>query len=83
MDNENIIEIVIPNQDLTVNEGTIVNWLNSIGDAVKKGEPIVEVETDKATAEVEAPADGTLAQILVEAGATVEFGTTLGLIATK
>lgn len=81
--NGKVVEIVMPNQDLTVNEGTVVNWLNNIGDSIKKGEPVLEVETDKATFDVEAPADGTLSKILVEAGKTIEFGKTLGLITTK
>ena len=83
LENKNVIEIVMPNQDLTVDEGTVVNWLKNIGDSIVKDEPVVEVETDKATFEVESPADGTLSKISVEEGTTVGFGTTLGLITIK
>jgi pyruvate/2-oxoglutarate dehydrogenase complex dihydrolipoamide acyltransferase (E2) component len=51
-----------------IEEGTILRWLKASGDKVEKGEPIAEVETAKATEEVEAPVSGTLTQILVDAG---------------
>ena len=76
----NTIEIILPNQDLTVNEGTVLKWLKKEGDTVKKGEAIVEVESDKATFEVESPADGTISTISVEEGTTVEFGVQLGTV---
>lgn len=81
--NENIVEIIMPNQDLTVNQGTLVTWLCNIGDEIKKGDPVLEVETDKATFEVEAPATGVLSKILVAEGETVDFGIVLGFITIK
>ena len=72
--------VLMPNQDLTISEGTVVQWLKSVGDAVKQGETVVEVETAKAVLEVEAPADGTLLQIIAQPPAVVPLGAPLGLI---
>lgn len=67
-------DIYMPQLSLTMTEGTVVNWLKAEGDPVKKGEPVVEVETDKATVELEAPADGILGSILAPVGAVVPIG---------
>ena len=72
--------LLMPNVDLTITEGTIVSWLKKPGEAVHRGEAVVEVETDKAVMEVESPADGTLAEILAEHGAVVALGQQLGTI---
>jgi len=61
-------------------EATVVEWLKAPGDVVEKAEPLVEVETEKANAEVEAPAAGILGQILHEAGAVVEVGNPLVML---
>jgi pyruvate/2-oxoglutarate dehydrogenase complex dihydrolipoamide acyltransferase (E2) component len=72
-------DIVIPQLGL-MEAVTIVEWLHQSGDAVAKGEPVVVVETDKANAEVEAPADGRL-EILVPAGEDlVPVETVLGYV---
>jgi pyruvate dehydrogenase E2 component (dihydrolipoamide acetyltransferase) len=71
-------EIVMPRLSDSMEEGTIVRWLKSDGDVVSKGEPIAEVETDKATVTFDADADGTL-RILAGEGETVPLG---GVIAT-
>ena len=68
------IEIYLPQLGLTMTEGTVMRWLKAAGDAVKRGEPLVEIETDKVTTEIEAPADGVLGRILVEAGSTALIG---------
>ncbi len=60
--------------------GTVVQWKKRAGDRVVKGEPLLEVETDKAVVEVESPASGTLAAISAEAGAEVPVGTAIALI---
>ena len=60
--------------------GTVVQWKKRAGDQVVKGEPLLEVETDKAVVEVESPASGTLAAISAEAGAEVPVGTAIALI---
>jgi pyruvate dehydrogenase E1 component beta subunit len=62
------IEIKMPALSPTMEEGTLAQWLVAPGDAVRSGDVIAEIETDKATMEVEAVDDGTLGRILVEAG---------------
>jgi pyruvate/2-oxoglutarate dehydrogenase complex dihydrolipoamide acyltransferase (E2) component len=61
-------EITMPQLSDTMTEGTVVKWLKNEGDKVSSGEMIAEVETDKATMEMEAFDSGTLAVILVRAG---------------
>ncbi len=61
-------------------EGVIANWLKKEGDAVKKGDPIAEIETDKTTVEYEAFETGTLLKILVPAGGKAPVGSTIGVI---
>ena len=74
------IEVQMPKLGLTMEEGTVVDWLKAEGDAVEEGEPLFVLETDKLTLEAEAPASGTLGQILITAGTTVATGTAVGLI---
>jgi 2-oxoisovalerate dehydrogenase E1 component len=62
------VPVVVPNMDLTITEVTIVKWLKRVGERVKSGEALAEVETDKAVSEIESPADGELVEILVKAG---------------
>ncbi len=71
-------EIRVPTLGESVTEATIGRWFKKLGDAVKAEEPLVELETDKVTIEVPAPVDGTLTEILVEAGETVGVGALLG-----
>ena len=71
-------EIRVPTLGESVTEATIGRWFKKLGDAVKADEPLVELETDKVTIEVPAPSDGTLSEILVEAGETVGVGALLG-----
>lgn len=73
-------KIVLPKWGMGIEEGTIVQWLKAEGDAVSAGEPIVEIETAKATQSVEAPASGRLSRILVAAGETAAVSTELGVI---
>jgi pyruvate dehydrogenase E2 component (dihydrolipoamide acetyltransferase) len=67
-------DIYMPQLGLTMTEGKVVRWLKAAGDPVRKGEPVLAIETDKVSVEVESPADGVLGPILVEAGATVPIG---------
>ncbi|MBN1936799.1 MAG: 2-oxo acid dehydrogenase subunit E2 [Anaerolineae bacterium] len=77
-------EIILPVLGETMNEGTLVEWFKQEGDAVKRGEPLFAVETDKATLEVEASAEGYLRKIIVPAGTTAPVLTPVGIItATK
>ncbi len=75
-----IVEVTLPKWGMTMQEGTVQGWLKQVGDTVAEGDPIAEVETEKAVAEVEAPVDGTLVEILVEGGTTVDVGTLLARI---
>ena len=73
-------EIKVPALGESVTEATVAKWLKKIGDAVKVDDPLVELETDKVTLEVNATADGTLAGITVAEGDTVAVGGVLGTI---
>ncbi len=73
-------EIRVPTLGESVAEATIGRWFKKPGEAVAADEPVVELETDKVTVEVPAPAAGTLGEILVKDGETVEVGALLGTI---
>src|SRR5512147_197402 len=62
------VEVLMPALSPTMTEGKLSKWSKSVGDAVKAGDILAEIETDKATMEVEAVDEGTLDQILVPAG---------------
>src|SRR3989337_1342099 len=64
------IEVLMPALSPTMEKGNLAKWLKKEGDTVKAGDVIAEIETDKATMEVEAVDEGTLGQILVPEGAT-------------
>ncbi|TGQ88840.1 dehydrogenase [Mesorhizobium sp. M8A.F.Ca.ET.208.01.1.1] len=70
--------VTMPFGDLTVSEGTVIKWLKAVGDPVKEGELIAEIETDKAVVEIEAPVSGTLAAIDQPVGAVVPMGGRIG-----
>jgi 2-oxoglutarate dehydrogenase E2 component (dihydrolipoamide succinyltransferase) len=74
-------EIRVPALGESVVEATVGQWFKQAGDAVAADEPLVELETDKVTVEVPAPASGVLSEIIVNAGDTVEVGALLGAIA--
>jgi 2-oxoglutarate dehydrogenase E2 component (dihydrolipoamide succinyltransferase) len=71
-------DIVVPTLGESVTEATVAKWLKKPGDAVAKDEALVELETDKVSVEVSAPAAGTLVDIVVPEGGTVEIGALLG-----
>lgn len=73
-------EIIVPSLGESVSEATIAKWFKKVGDSVKADEPLVELETDKVTMEVNAPASGALKSINVPEGKTVAVGAILGLI---
>ena len=75
------VEVTMPKWGLTMEEGVVSKWFKKPGDAVQKGEPLFEVETEKITNTVEAPASGILYQIVVEAGSKVPVGTVLAVLA--
>jgi len=73
-------EIKVPALGESVTEATVAKWFKSAGDAVTADEPVVELETDKVTVEVNAPVTGTLSEIAAEDGSEVEVGALLGVI---
>src|SRR4028119_523751 len=73
-------EIRVPTLGESVSEATIAKWFKKPGDAVKADEPLVELETDKVTLEVPAPAAGILGDIAAKDGETVGPGALLGSI---
>lgn len=75
------VEIRVPALGESVTEATIGKWYKQPGEAVAADEPLVELETDKVTIDVPAPAAGTLSEILVKTGETVEVGALLGAMA--
>ncbi|MDX1540007.1 MAG: 2-oxoglutarate dehydrogenase complex dihydrolipoyllysine-residue succinyltransferase [Geminicoccaceae bacterium] len=74
------VEIKVPTLGESVTEATVAKWFKQVGDDVEADEPIVELETDKVTLELNAPASGSLSEISVEEGGEVEVGAILGAI---
>jgi pyruvate dehydrogenase E2 component (dihydrolipoamide acetyltransferase) len=70
-------EIIMPKMGDAMTEGKVIRWYKKAGDPVKKGEPLLEIETDKVNLDLEAEEDGVLGEIEVEEGATVDVGATL------
>ena len=77
------IEVPMPQMGESIAEGTVSRWLKEIGDEVERDEPILEISTDKVDAEIPSPASGTLVQIEVDEGETVEVGTIVAYIDTE
>jgi pyruvate dehydrogenase E2 component (dihydrolipoamide acetyltransferase) len=74
------IEVIMPKLGMTMEEGTIVSWLRQEGEQLAEGEPLFEVETDKVTMEVPAPASGVLRKVLAKPGSTLTVGQTIAII---
>ncbi len=74
------IEIRVPTLGESITEATVGKWFKKAGESVRADEPLVELETDKVTVEVNAPGAGTLAEIAAETGQTVAIGALLGQI---
>ncbi|HLF50314.1 MAG TPA: biotin/lipoyl-containing protein, partial [Methylomirabilota bacterium] len=72
--------VIMPALELAQESGKVLHWLKSAGDTVRKGEPLVEIETDKATVEIEAPASGVLREVTAREGDVVPVGRTIALI---
>ena len=73
-------DVILPQLGETVTEGTITQWFKKIGDAVAEDEPLFEVSTDKVDTEVPSPVSGTLTEIRVEEGETVDVGTVIAVV---
>jgi pyruvate dehydrogenase E2 component (dihydrolipoamide acetyltransferase) len=76
------IEVPMPQMGESIAEGTVSKWLKQVGDEVGRDEPLLEISTDKVDAEIPSPAAGTLAEIVVQEGETVEVGTVVAMIET-
>ncbi len=74
-------DVIMPQMGESIFEGTITKWLKQPGEKVQRDEPLFEISTDKVDAEIPAPASGTLQDIKVQAGATVQVNTVVGTIA--
>ena len=74
------VKVIMPQAGQDLETGTVTQWLKAEGDAVTKGEPIVQIETEKVTLDVEAPAAGTLLRILVPGGTETAIFSTIAII---
>ena len=74
------ISVVMPALEMAQETGKLISWLKKEGESVAKGEPLLEIETDKAVMEIESPGDGVLAGVKIEAGAEVPVGLTIAWI---
>ena len=73
-------DVIMPALGMAQETGTLIQWLKKSGDSVTKGEPLMEIETDKATVEIEAPASGILSSITAQAGDVIPVGQRIALI---
>ena len=76
------VEVLLPQWGMGMSEGTITAWLKAIGDDVAEDEALADIEAEKVTETLEAPASGTLVEILVPEGDTVEVRTPVAVIDT-
>lgn len=76
-------EVVMPQMGESIAEGTISKWLKSVGDAIERDEPLLEISTDKVDAEVPSPVAGTLLEIKAEEGDTVEVDSVVALVGAE
>ena len=74
------VEVLLPQWGMGMSEGTISTWLKAVGDTVAEDEALAEVEAEKVEETLESPAAGTLVEILVPAGDTVEVRTAVAVI---
>ena len=73
-------DVVMPQMGESIFEGTVTKWLKKPGDTVERDEPLFEISTDKVDAEIPSPVAGTLQEIKVEAGATVQVNAVVAVI---
>ncbi len=76
------IEVLLPQWGMGMSEGTITTWLKAVGDTVTEDEPLAEVEAEKVEETLESPATGTLTEIVVTEGTTVEVRSVVAYIET-
>jgi pyruvate/2-oxoglutarate dehydrogenase complex dihydrolipoamide acyltransferase (E2) component len=75
-----IVEVLLPQWGMGMSEGTITTWLKAVGDSVTEDEPLAEVEAEKVEETLESPATGTVVEIVVPEGETVEVRTIVARI---
>ena len=76
------VEVLLPQWGMGMSEGTVAEWLKKVGDRVEEDEPLAEIEAEKATQELESPAAGTLAEIVVQQGEEAKVRSVLAIIET-
>ena len=76
-------ELNMPQMGYDMQEGTLVRWLKAVGDEVSLGDPVAEIETDKAVVEFESTAEGVLLKFLVEEGTTVAVGEVIAMVGAE
>jgi pyruvate/2-oxoglutarate dehydrogenase complex dihydrolipoamide acyltransferase (E2) component len=74
------VDVILPKWGMTMQEATILRWVRNEGDPVELGDVLVEVETDKVNASVEAPSTGVLTRRLADVGDIVRVGQPIGVI---
>ncbi len=79
---ETLVDVAMPQMGVSVAEGTVVEWKKQVGDWIEADEIIASISTDKIDTDVESPATGRVAEIVVEVGSTVDVGTVMARIAT-
>ena len=77
------VDVIMPQMGESIAEGTLTKWLKQVGEEVERDEDLFEISTDKVDADIPSPASGTLAEILVEEGDTVEVSTVVARIETE
>ena len=77
------VDVIMPQMGESIAEGTLTKWLKQVGENVERDEDLFEISTDKVDADIPSPASGTLAEVLVEEGATVEVNTVVARIETE
>jgi len=77
------VDVIMPQMGESIAEGTLTKWLKQIGDSIERDEDLFEISTDKVDADIPSPTSGTLVEILVEEGATVEVNTIVARIETE
>jgi 2-oxoglutarate dehydrogenase E2 component (dihydrolipoamide succinyltransferase) len=77
------VDVIMPQMGESIAEGTLTKWLKQVGDAVERDEDLFEISTDKVDADIPSPSSGTLAEILVQEGETVEVNTIVARIETS
>lgn len=76
------VDVIMPQMGESIAEGTVARWMKQVGDEVKRDEPILEISTDKVDAEIPSPTSGTIIEIRVSEGETVEVQTIIAVIET-